>query len=128
MMTVTPTIPSGPVRIGQFVGMRLARRRRSRHVGRRARLLTALAALLLCTACQATSAPGLNIRARPTTASPVVANIARADTPVRVVCSTRGTDVNGNDIWYRISNPRSGYVTSYYIRASGHTTDTARPC
>jgi hypothetical protein len=81
----------------------------------------------MCVACQATSVPGLNIRARPTTASPILGNIARADTPVRIICSTRGASVYGNDLWYRISSPRSGYVTSYYIRATGRTS-TIPPC
>jgi hypothetical protein len=71
--------------------------------------------------------PGLNIRARPTTASPVIATIDRSGTPVRIVCFTHGANVYGNDHWYRISSPRAGYVTSYYIRVNGRTA-TAPPC
>lgn len=84
-------------------------------------------AVAVTAACQSTSVPGLNIRARPSTASPIIGSIAEAGAPVGVACSVRGAPVRGNTVWYRITTPRRGYVTSYYIRTT-EKAPAVRPC
>lgn len=100
--------------VGAHHSARLAARRG-------ARLAALCVAITVTAACQATSVPGLNIRARATTTSPVIGSISEAGTRVGVICSVRGASILGNDLWYRISTPRRGYVASYYIRADKNT-------
>lgn len=87
---------------------------------RRRRLLPSvlpavLAAVLGCSACDATMVSGLNVRAAPTTASAVVDRLASANTMLHIDCFTHGEAVHGQTMWYRISAPRSGYVSAYYV-------------
>lgn len=88
------------------------------------RLVAALLALFCVSACEATTVPGLNIRAAPTTASAVVGKMGNANTMVRIECSTRGEAVHGQTMWYRITQPDAGYITAYYIRKDSNTDAT----
>ncbi len=84
------------------------------------RVVPAVIAAALLSACARTSIPDLAVRAGPTTGSPVVGTIPESGTPVRVTCWTRGGTVSGDPIWYRIASPHDGWVTNYYIRSNGH--------
>lgn len=53
---------------------------------------------------------GLHVRARATTASPILAVLKAVGTKVTVSCFSRGQDVFGDSVWYRIVAPRTGYV------------------
>ena len=66
-------------------------------------------------ACQSSTVSGLNIRAEPTTASPVIGNVGSAGTAITVDCFVRGESIHGDTVWYRITSPDSGYVTDYYV-------------
>lgn len=94
---------------------------------RRRQVLVLMAVCVLTTACQSTSIPGLNVRVRPTTSSPVVASIDRTGTRVEIECVADGEPVHGDTVWYRISRPSTGYVTNYYVRTDGNVlADTRR--
>jgi hypothetical protein len=58
---------------------------------------------------------GLHVRTRPSNRSPLVAKLGKRGTRVTITCWTTGTSVVGNTVWYHLSGPRKGYVTSYYI-------------
>lgn len=92
------------------------------------RLLSVVTVLVLASACESTSIAGLNVRAAPTTASAVLDTLGDAGTQVRVDCFTRGESVRGDTIWYRITQPSTGYVSNYYIRTDAHILDTTRSC
>lgn len=78
-----------------------------------------IVACAVLVACDQTSIDELNVRAEPTTSSPVVATIPEVDTGVRITCHTRGEAVRGDTVWYLIESPVRGYVTNYYVRTSG---------
>lgn len=88
-------------------------------VRRLRRVVPALIAVALVSACARTSIPGVAVRSGPTTDAALVANIPESGTPVRVQCWTRGEAVSGDSVWYRIASPQRGYVTNYYIRTNG---------
>ncbi len=92
------------------------------------RLVAGLLAIVCTSACQATTVSGLNIRALPTTASRVVGTLGTSGTAVSIDCVVRGEAVHGDTTWYRISQPRTGYVTGYYVRTDGNIHDTTRTC
>ncbi len=87
----------------------------SRHSHRSARLVGALLAFVCAAACESSTVSGLNIRAEPTTASPVIGNVGSAGTAITVDCFVRGESIHGDTVWYRITSPDSGYVTDYYV-------------
>jgi Bacterial SH3 domain len=58
---------------------------------------------------------GLHVRSHPSNRSALVAKLGRRGTRVTITCWTKGTPVVGNPVWYHLSGPRRGYVTSYYI-------------
>lgn len=91
------------------------------------RLVLALVALALLSACARTSIPGVAVRAEPTTDAALVANIPESGTPVRVQCWARGQAVSGDPVWYRIASPQQGWVTNYYISSTGDHAN-APPC
>lgn len=84
-----------------------------------ARLSLVVGVCLLATGCDTTSVSGLNVRAGPTTLSPVVATIDRVDTGIGIDCFVYGEPVHGDPVWYRIDRPHSGYVTNHYVDTGG---------
>lgn len=84
-----------------------------------ASLATATLGLVVLTACQDTSISGLNVRARPTTQSAVVATLGRTGTKVEIACKVTGQAIHGEATWYRITSPARGYVTHYYVNSPG---------
>ena len=60
---------------------------------------------LLTAACTQTTIAGLSVHTAPTLGSPVVDDIPKSGTPVRVQCWTRGDVVENDDVWYRIAAP-----------------------
>jgi uncharacterized protein YraI len=89
-----------------------------------ARALVGLAMLAALSACNATTTAGLHVRSAPNTSSPSVTTIATSGAPVTVTCYVYGQSVRGNRVWYRVSNPGTGYVSGYYVtnRTAGSTT------
>lgn len=81
-------------------------------------LLGVLLGALALTGCTRTSIEGLQVRSGPGTGYAVVGTIPRAETPVRVGCWRRGEPVRGDTVWYRITGPREGWVTNYYVRTT----------
>jgi uncharacterized protein YgiM (DUF1202 family) len=59
---------------------------------------------------------GLHVRSHPSNRSALVAKLGKRGTRVTITCWTKGTPVVGNPVWYHLSGPRRGYVTSYYIK------------
>lgn len=96
--------------------------RTSRGARRSPRLVVALLIVVCTSACESSTVAGLNVRAAPTTASHIVGKLPSAGTSVHVECFTRGQAIHGQTMWYRISQPRRGYVTAYYVRADSNTT------
>ncbi|MBA2322909.1 MAG: SH3 domain-containing protein [Pseudonocardiales bacterium] len=84
----------------------------------------ALTLALLTGACQSSTVAGLHVRARPTTASPVVTSLGSSGTAVTITCVTRGEPVHGDTVWYRISRPRPGWVSGYYIHIDDNSPAT----
>jgi uncharacterized protein YraI len=99
-----------------------------RRLRRTRRIAAAAAVAALTSACQSTSIPGLNVRAGPTTHSRVVGTLGHSGTEVRIACFTRGEPVHGDTVWYRITQPRAGYVTNYYIRTNADILATTPSC
>jgi hypothetical protein len=92
------------------------------------RLVAALLALFCSAACETTTVSGLNIRAAPTTASPILGRLDSAGTEVGIDCFTHGQNIHGQTLWYRISQPRTGYVTAYYVQTDGNVLATTHSC
>ena len=88
-----------------------------RRTGRSPQLVAIMVVALCVSACQATTVPGLNVRAGPSTSSKIVARMSSAGTAVSIDCYTRGQSINGQTMWYRITAPHRGYVTAYYVQA-----------
>jgi hypothetical protein len=57
----------------------------------------------------------VHVRSGPKVSFRVKATIRRRGTAVTVSCYVDGTRIAGNPIWYRLSRPVKGYVTSYYM-------------
>ncbi len=87
-----------------------------------------VATVLLCVGCQRTSIDGLNVRAGPTTATPVVGTIDEDGARVDIECWTRGEQVRGDTVWFRIGAPVPGYVTNYYVETTGDVLAAEDPC
>jgi hypothetical protein len=64
---------------------------------------------------QATLANGLHVRKRPTTAAPAVAVLGPAGSRVDVNCFAFGSSVFGDNVWYHIVHPFSGFVAGFYL-------------
>lgn len=60
---------------------------------------------------------GVAVRTKPALGSRVIARIRKRGTRVTLQCYARGTRIAGNPIWYRLSRPLRGYVTSYYMNS-----------
>lgn len=92
------------------------------------RLGGVVTAVALLTACDSTSIDGLNVRAGPSTATPVVASLDESGTAVTIACHTRGEPVHGDPVWHRITQPYDGYVTNYYVRTTGDVLERKPSC
>jgi hypothetical protein len=57
----------------------------------------------------------VRVLSAPDGSATVIGHIASSGTAVTVDCYVNGSSVAGNPVWYRISKPVSGYVTSYYM-------------
>jgi Bacterial SH3 domain len=104
------------------------RRSTSRTSRRSSRLVVAMLVVICTSACESSTVPGLNVRAAPSTASRIVGRLTTAGTSVNIVCYTRGQPIHGQTLWYRISQPRKGYVTAYYVRADSSTRANTPSC
>jgi len=100
----------------------------TRRSGRSPQLVAVILALACTAACQSTTAPGLNVRAGPSTSSKIVARMSSAGTAVNIDCYTRGQSIYGQTIWYRITQPHKGYVTAYYVRTDSSAAGPKRAC
>jgi hypothetical protein len=58
---------------------------------------------------------GLHVRSQPSVRARMTSRLGRRGTRVTITCWADGSLVAGNPVWYHISGPRRGYVTSYYI-------------
>jgi hypothetical protein len=58
---------------------------------------------------------GLAVRAAATATSMKRAVLGAAGTEVRVACFAVGQSVNGDNVWYRITAPRTGVVVGFYL-------------
>jgi hypothetical protein len=58
---------------------------------------------------------GLHVRKKPTTAATAVAVLGPAGAEVVVNCYAFGSSVFGDNVWYHIVKPLSGYVTGFYL-------------
>jgi hypothetical protein len=70
----------------------------------------------------------LAVRNRPTSASRLAGRIENRGARVTVSCYTKGARVAGNPIWYQVSKPLRGYVTSYYINSHNDPATGVKPC
>lgn len=55
------------------------------------------------------------VRTGPALSARVTGHIMRRGTRVRIACYADGSLLAGNPVWYRLSSPVRGYVTSYYM-------------
>jgi uncharacterized protein YraI len=62
------------------------------------------------------TASALNVRFAPTSASPKAGSLIRGTT-VKIQCKVFGPRVDGNDLWYKLSNGR--WVTARYVSNVG---------
>ena len=58
---------------------------------------------------------GLHVRKKPTTAATAVAVLGPAGAEVVVNCYAFGSSVFGDNVWYHIVKPLSGFVTGFYL-------------
>jgi uncharacterized protein YraI len=94
---------------------------------RMSQAVAGVAIAVLVSGCDATSGSRLHVRSGPSTANPVVATLGPAGTHVTIDCSTPGEPIRGNAVWYHITEPERGYVTSYYVRTDDTTTTKTIP-
>jgi|SRR5882757_3223988 len=62
-----------------------------------------------------TTATGVHVRAKATTASTSVATLGAAGSSVTVGCWAPGQSVVGDTVWYATFGPARGYVSGYYL-------------
>jgi hypothetical protein len=74
---------------------------------------------LVLTGCGRTTISGLHIHSGPSMSSPANGTLGPAGSAVDVRCWTRGEAVHGHTVWYRVSRPSAGYVTSYFVDTGG---------
>jgi uncharacterized protein YgiM (DUF1202 family) len=58
---------------------------------------------------------GLHVRTGPSIHAQMIAKLGKRGTRVTITCWAKGSTIVGNPVWYHLSGPRRGYVTSYYI-------------
>jgi hypothetical protein len=59
----------------------------------------------------------VRVRTGPDLSARVTGHIKRRGTMVRIACYSDGSLLAGNPVWYRLSSPVRGYVTSYYMNS-----------
>jgi hypothetical protein len=92
---------------GAGTGVGLAARTATAGVYRHAKPIRWVTLQTLVANVSAHSGPGPNYR--------VTGRIKRRGTNVRIACYAYGRSVAGNPVWYRLSGPVRGYVTSYFV-------------
>lgn len=60
---------------------------------------------------------GVAVRSNPAPSAKLAGRIRKRGARVTVQCYAQGARVAGNPIWYQVSRPLRGYVTSYYINS-----------
>jgi hypothetical protein len=71
---------------------------------------------------------GLHVRKKPTTAATAVAVLGPAGAEVVVNCYTFGSSVFGDNVWYHIVKPLSGYVAGFYLDTGRDPAPGIRHC
>jgi hypothetical protein len=59
----------------------------------------------------------IRVHSAPASAAKVTGTITRSGTRVTISCYSRGNRVAGNPVWYHLSRPVKGFVTSYYMNS-----------
>jgi len=62
-----------------------------------------------------TLANGLRVRTAPTTAARTIVRLGAAGSHVTVNCFAFGSSVFGDNVWYHIVHPLSGFVSGFYL-------------
>jgi hypothetical protein len=62
----------------------------------------------------ATLVAGIAVHSKPTMSSGVTGRISRRGTRVTIDCYVTGSRIAGNPVWYRLSDPVAGFLTSYF--------------
>jgi hypothetical protein len=57
---------------------------------------------------------GIAVHSRPTMSSGVTGMISRRGTRVTIDCYVTGSRIAGNPVWYHLSDPVAGFLTSYF--------------
>lgn len=57
----------------------------------------------------------VNVRSEPRLSARITGHLGRKGAKVVINCFATGSPVLGNPVWYHLEQPRSGYVTSYYL-------------
>ena len=70
----------------------------------------------------------VRVLSAPAGGAAVLGHIASSGTPVTVDCYVYGSRVAGNPVWYRVSRPVRGYVTSYYLDSHYDPVRGVRQC
>jgi hypothetical protein len=91
-------------------------------------VLLAGALALVLTGCGRTTIPGLQVHSGPSLTSRANGTFGRAGSAVDVRCWTRGEAVHGHTVWYRVSRPSAGYVTSYFVDTGGDAMQRTPVC
>jgi hypothetical protein len=71
---------------------------------------------------------GLHVRKKPTTAATAVAVLGPAGAEVVVNCYAFGSSVFGDNVWYHIVKPLSGFVTGFYLNTGRDPAPGIRHC
>jgi uncharacterized protein YraI len=97
-------------------------------VRRMRQVMVGVAVAALLAGCSETSGSRLHVRAGPSTATRVITTLGPVGTHVDIACSTTGESIYGNSVWYRITEPAAGYVTSYYVRTDERSDQAITAC
>jgi hypothetical protein len=64
-----------------------------------------------------TRVPGAEIRTRPTTSrsAKTLTTFRRPGSAVKVICYTSGTSVSHDNVWYRTTSPKTGYIAGRWL-------------
>ena len=75
-----------------------------------------------------TLAHGLHVRTAPTTAATTIVRLGPAGSAVTVNCFAVGTAVFGDNVWYHIVKPLSGFVAGFYLDTGRDPAPGIRHC
>jgi hypothetical protein len=70
----------------------------------------------------------IGVRSEPAMTARVVGHISLSGTAVTVDCYVYGGQLAGNPVWYRVSRPVSGYLSSYYMDSHYDPVSGVRHC